>query len=55
MTRHVRPPLRVAGRAASIATTRAGTSISLDRGGGPISISDVDDHAMMLAEHHCAT
>jgi hypothetical protein len=51
MTRHV----PTCGRAASTATTRAGTSISLDRGGGPKSISDDVDHAMALAEHHCAT
>jgi hypothetical protein len=45
----------VAAHAASTATTRADTPISFDRGGGPTSISDEEDHAMALAEHHCAT
>jgi hypothetical protein len=43
------------GHAASTATTRADASVCIDQGGGPTSISDEDDHAMALAEHHCAT
>jgi hypothetical protein len=43
------------GRAASTATTRAVASVCVDQGGGPTSISDEDDHAMALAEHHGAT
>src|SRR3954471_1804453 len=40
------PPGETAvGRAASTATTRAGTPVVVDRGGGPKSISDSDDHA----------
>jgi hypothetical protein len=55
MTRHVRPPGTVVGRAASTATTRADISINLDRDGGPTSYYDEEDHAMALAEHHGAT
>jgi hypothetical protein len=47
--------LPAVGRAASTATTRADNPIGFDRGGGPTSISDEDDHALMLAEHHGAT
>jgi hypothetical protein len=44
----------VVGRAASTATTRADTLTVINQGGGPMSMSDVVDHAMVLAEHHCA-
>jgi hypothetical protein len=52
MTRHVRH--KSDRHAASTATTRAGISNNFDRVGGPTSISDEDDHAMALAEHHGA-
>jgi hypothetical protein len=55
MTRHVPAAVKALVRAASTATRRAATSIAVDRGDGPKSIFDVDDHDQALARHHGAT